>query len=271
MAKLLSTSQVESYEQDGLVFPVTVLAAEEAAQYLSMTNELERQMGGRPRPTDLSMLNLHFRWAYDLACHPKVLDAVEDVLGPDIIAWATGLFPKHPRDPGYISWHQDGKYWKLDSTQLVTAWIALSNSTVENGCMRGVPGSHRKQYLPHKDTYAEDNQLSRGQEIEVDVDESDAVDIVLRAGEMSLHHVKLIHGSNANSSDEQRMGFAIRYVTPQLEQVGYRPKGVLARGQDNCGNFELIDEPEQMDMQASIEAMRHTVKMHMKSVMPRSG
>ena len=270
MAKLLNTLQLESYEQDGLVFPIEVLTAEEAGKYLLIANDLERQMGGRPQPTELSMLNLHFRWAYDLVCHPKVLDAVEDVLGPDIIAWASGLFPKHPHDPGFISWHQDGTYWNLDSMQLVTAWIALSNSTVENGCMRGVPGSHQLQYQLHKDTYAKDNQLSRGQEIEVDVEEADAVDIVLRAGEMSLHHIKLIHGSNANTSDEQRMGFAIRYVTPRVEQVGHRPQGVLARGQDHFGNFDLIDEPQAMDMQASIEAMRHTVEMHLKSVMPQT-
>ena len=181
-----------------------------------------------------------FRWAYDLGTHPRVLDAVEDILGPDILLWTVSIFPKYPRDPGYISWHQDGTYWGLDSVRVTTAWIALTDSTVDNGCMRVVPGSHRRPILPHRDTYAADNRLSRGQEIEVEVDERDAVDVVLRAGQMSLHHVNIIHGSNPNPSDGSRIGFAPRFTTPETRQIDGEPlTAVLARGRDRFGHFRL--------------------------------
>ena len=181
-----------------------------------------------------------FRWAYDLGTHPRVLDAVEDILGPDILLWTVSIFPKYPRDPGYISWHQDGTYWGLDSVRVTTAWIALTDSTVDNGCMRVVPGSHRRPILPHRDTYAADNRLSRGQEIEVEVEERDAVDVVLRAGQMSLHHVNIIHGSNPNPSDGSRIGFAPRFTTPETRQIDGEPlTAVLARGRDRLGHFGL--------------------------------
>ena len=199
------------------------------------------RLGGRPVAQALGHTQAYFRWAYDLATHPRVLDAVEDVLGPDILVWTVSIFPKYPRDPGYISWHQDGTYWGLDSTRVTTAWIALTDSTVDNGCMRVVPGSHRRPILPHRDTYAADNRLSRGQEIEVEVDERDAVDVVLRAGEMSLHHVNIIHGSNPNPSDGSRIGFAPRFTTPETRQIDGEPlTAVLARGRDRSGHFQLL-------------------------------
>ena len=123
----------------------------------------------------------------------------------------------------------------------MTAWVALTDSTRDNGCMRVVPGSHRQPILPHRDTYAADNRLSRGQEIEVEVAEQDAVDVVLRAGEMSLHHVNIIHGSNSNPSDGSRIGFAPRFMTPETRQIDGEPlTAVLARGRDSHGHFQLL-------------------------------
>jgi ectoine hydroxylase-related dioxygenase (phytanoyl-CoA dioxygenase family) len=171
--------------------------------------------------------------------------------------WTVSIFPKYPRDPGYISWHQDGTYWGLDSTDVVTAWVALTDSVVENGCMRVVPGSHRRPILPHRDTYAADNRLSRGQEIEVPVDERDAVDVVLQAGEMSLHHVNIIHGSNPNPSDGSRIGFAPRYTTPRTRQVdGEPPTAVLARGRDVYGHFKLLPEPPTASFDDAVAAQQ---------------
>jgi ectoine hydroxylase-related dioxygenase (phytanoyl-CoA dioxygenase family) len=217
-----------------------VLTPEETAGFRRSFEELADRLGGRPVAQALGHTQAYFRWAYDLATHPRVLDAVEDILGPDILLWTVSIFPKYPRDPGYISWHQDGTYWGLDSVRVTTAWIALTDSTVENGCMRVVPGSHHRPILPHRDTYAPDNRLSRGQEIEVKVDERDAVDVVLRAGEMSLHHVNIIHGSNPNPSDGSRIGFAPRFTTPETSQVDGEPlTAALARGQDRFGHFRL--------------------------------
>src|SRR5262249_28202673 len=140
------------------------------------------RLGGRPGAQALGDTHAHLRGADDLATHPAVLDAVGGLLGPDILVWTVSIFPNYPRDPGYISWHPDRTDWGLGSTRVTTAGIAVADSPRDNGCMRVGAGSHRRPILPHRDTYAPDNRLSRGQEIEVTVDERDAVDVVLRAG-----------------------------------------------------------------------------------------
>ena len=129
MSKLLTAAQVEQYERDGIVFPVPVLTPEETAHFRGAFEELVARLGGRPVAQALSHTHAYFRWAYDLATHPRVLDAVEDLMGPDILVWTVSIFPKYPRDPGYISWHQDGTYWGLDSVRVTTAWIALTDSS----------------------------------------------------------------------------------------------------------------------------------------------
>jgi len=255
MGKLLAPSQVERYHRDGILFPVPALSRDEVAPFRGAFEELAARLGGRPVAQALGHTQVYFRWAYDLATRPAILDAVEDVLGPDILVWTVSIFPKYPRDPGYISWHQDGTYWGLDSTEVLTAWVALTDSTVENGCMRVVPRSHRRPILPHRDTYAPDNRLSRGQEIEGHVDERDAVDVVLRAGEMSLHHVNIIHGSNPNPSDRSRIGFAPRFTTPRTRQIDGQPlTAVLARGRDDHGHFELLAEPPALGFDEAVAA-----------------
>lgn len=263
MPKALSTGQIERYEQDGIFFPIRVLNAEEVSRFRTAFEEVEARLGGKPKAVELSQTHLYFRWAYDLATHPAVLDAVEDVLGPDILIWTTSIFPKYPHDPAYISWHQDGTYWGLDSTQVTSAWIALYDSTVENGCMRVVAGSHKQEILPHIDTYARDNLLTRGQEVAVEVKEEEATDVVLNAGEMSLHHVRIIHGSNPNRSDTKRVGFAVRFITPQVRQIGERPVAVLARGRDDYHHFDLLQAPPSYSLEKGIalqaEASRRLV------------
>ena len=129
-----------------------------------------------------------------------ILDAVEDVIGPDILCWGSSFFIKEPRDPGFVSWHQDSTYWGLDPADIVTAWVALSDSTAANGAMRVIPDTQRLEQIAHRDTFAAENLLTRGQEIVVEVDESKAVMLALQPGEMSLHHVRLIHGSDPNPS-----------------------------------------------------------------------
>jgi hypothetical protein len=257
MAKVLTAQQVERYQQDGILFPVPALSPGDAARFRAAFEEVAARLGGRPVAQALAQTQLYFRWSYDLATHPAVLDAVQDVLGPDILVWTVSIFAKYPRDPGYISWHQDGTYWGLDSTQVTTAWVALTDSTVENGCMRVVPGSHRQPILPHRDTYAPDNRLSRGQEVQAKVDEKDAVDVVLRAGEMSLHHVNIIHGSNPNPSDRSRIGFAIRFTTPRTRQVqGEPPTAILARGRDAYHHFELLPAPPALGLDEALAAQQ---------------
>ena len=130
--------------------------------------------------------------------NPRILDAVEGVIGPNILVWGANFFLKEPRSDAYVSWHQDATYWGLEPADIVTAWVALTPSTVESGCMRVVPGTHSDGILAHRETWADDNLLSRGQEIAVDVDLDKVVDVVLKPGEMSLHHVKIAHNSEPN-------------------------------------------------------------------------
>jgi chlorinating enzyme len=189
--------------------------------------------------------HLLFTWANELIRHPVILDAVEDILGPNLLVWSSSFFIKDAHDPGYVSWHQDSTYWGLSHPDVVTAWIALSKSVVENGCMRVIPGTHLKDQLPHKDTFAENNLLTRGQEVQVVVNPDEAVDIELQPGEFSLHHVRLVHGSDPNNSEHRRIGYAVRYIPTYVRQTeGPRDCATLVRGVDNYHHFDLEPTPK---------------------------
>jgi len=233
----------DSYAEQGYLFPIRALTPEEAASYRDAYLRLAEALGGAPKATELALLHLHYDWAWDLIHHPNVLDAVEAVIGPNILVWASSVFPKRAHDPGYISMHQDGTYWGLDQGEITSAWIALTPSQPENGCMRVVPGSHLQPILPHKETWAENNLLTRGQEIEADVREDEIVDVALQPGEMSLHHVRIIHGSNPNPTSTPRIGFAVRYMTPDVRPDGVDHPAVLVRGEDTHGHWDLMDSP----------------------------
>ena len=243
MGKLLSEAAVRQFKEQGYCFPVPVLSPAEAADYRRQLETYEDRASESQLRTKPHLL---FRWGADLARHPKVLDAVEDLIGPNILCWSTSFFIKEPASRTFISYHQDLTYWGLDPDDILTAWIALSPATVESGAMRFLPGSHKTEVLPHKDTFDQNNLLSRGQEVAVEVDEKDLVDVLLQPGEMSLHHVKLVHGSMPNRSTDRRIGFAIRYVPPYVRQTaGPKDSAMLVRGEDRFGNFELEQAPEQ--------------------------
>jgi ectoine hydroxylase-related dioxygenase (phytanoyl-CoA dioxygenase family) len=244
MGKRLTSEAIERYVRDGYHFPVGVLSPDEARRYRDRLERIERDLGGPLRGVYRVKPHLLFTWLAALVRHPAVLDAVEDVIGPDILCWNSSFFTKEARSPGYVSWHQDATYWGLSDPDVVTAWVAFTDSTPANGNMRVVPGSHRAA-VPHVDTFHPDNLLSRGQEITVEVDERTAADIVLRAGEMSLHHVLIVHGSGANPSDDRRIGFAIRYIPTRVRQTaGPRDSATLVRGRDLFGHFEPEPEPD---------------------------
>jgi len=215
-----------SFDRDGIVFPIRVLEGDELSRVAGEYARLADAHGGTLKHFDRA--HLFFRWAYDLALHPRVIDAVSAVLGDDLLVWGSLILSKPPHDPGFVAWHQDGAYAEyLAGTPAVSAWIALTDSTAANGCMRVIPGSHRTRF-DHVQRHRPHNMLSRGQEIGVDVDEAEAVDVELRAGEMSLHHVDLVHGSKANQSAFWRMGFIVRYATPAV--AGAPATITVARG-----------------------------------------
>jgi phytanoyl-CoA dioxygenase PhyH len=238
MLKVLSQAAIERYRRDGYYFPLPVLSADEARGYRRRLEAFEAEQGGPLRGELRHKGHLVFTWLDALVRHPVILDAVEDVLGPNILCWSSSFFLKEARDPAYVSWHQDATYWGLSAPDVVTAWVAFTDATVENGAMRMVPGTHREQ-VAHRDTFADHNLLTRGQEVAVVVDETRAVDIVLAAGEMSLHHVLMFHSSPPNHSDDRRIGFAIRYLPTHVRQVaGSGDSALLVRGIDTYRHFE---------------------------------
>ena len=268
--KMLSAEAVEQYRQQGWYAPVRVLSATEALTLRHQLEAFEAGSGGLQGKLRQKS-HLLFTWLNQLIRHPRILDAVEDLIGPNILCWGTTFFIKEKRNPGYVSWHQDSTYWGLEPADVVTAWIAFSDSNAANGAMRVIPATHKLDQVTHRDTFNADNMLTRGQEIEVEVDDSQAKMLELKAGQMSLHHVRLIHGSDPNPSDTRRIGFAIRYIPTHVRQVaGSRDSATLVRGVDTEQNFAPEQTP-QSDMSPQAQAFHaETTSQHAKILMRSS-
>ncbi len=266
MAKRLSTETVARYRRDGFHFPVRVLSAQEARSYRDRLEVAERAAGGPLAGDRRHKVHLLYTWANELARHPTILDAVEDVIGPDILCWSTTFFTKEAQSPAFVSWHQDATYWGLSTDDVITAWVAFADAPVESGAMKFWPGSHLRNQLEHRDTFDQNNLLTRGQEIAVDVPEGAGVDVTLRAGEMSLHHVLLVHGSGPNTTDDRRIGFAIRYIPPHVRQLKVRDSAMLVRGRDTHGNFDLEPDPRADLDPAALAAHRDATERSVKAL-----
>lgn len=250
MTKLLDPEQIGAFHRDGFVAPVAVLSPEETADYRRRFEDYERSHDGWYVLSRGQKIHLLQTWVAELVRNPRILDAVEDVLGADILCWGTSLFVKDAHNPHFVSWHQDSTYWGLDKPDVVTAWVALSASTRQSGCMKMLPGSHTLEQVPHRDTLAENNLLTRGQEVAVEVDESKGAYIELAPGEISLHHVRTVHASEPNRADDRRIGVALRYIAPHVRQLnGERDSAMLVRGEDRFGNF-IHEKPPKQDMDA---------------------
>ncbi|HEX4984618.1 MAG TPA: phytanoyl-CoA dioxygenase family protein [Burkholderiales bacterium] len=246
MPRVLTPQQVEAFRQNGYHFPVRVLSAAEADACREKLESFEFDHGLIMKTPYRNKPHMVFGWVNELIRHPRILDTVEDILGPNLLVWGTSFFIKEPNDPAYVSWHQDSTYWGLSHPDIVTAWVALTASDVPNGAMRVIPGSHLKDQLPHTDTFASDNLLTRGQEVAVEVKEAGAVDMTLQPGEMSLHHVRIVHGSEPNRAHYRRLGIAIRYVPTYVRQLeGPRDYATLVRGRDDYRHFEYEPQPHQ--------------------------
>lgn len=256
----LTQDAVDAYARDGILFPLRAFPEAEAATCLAKLEAMEAQDGGRLSKRRNQKPHLYSRWINDIVTNKAVLDAVESVIGPDILCWGSGFFSKGARDGSYITWHQDSTYWGLSGPDVITAWVALTPSTPESGCMQVIPGTHTTDQVPHRDTFAEGNLLSRGQEIAVEVDRSQAVDVILAPGEFSLHHVRIFHGSDPNNSPIRRTGFAIRYIPTRLRQIGEeRTSAFLVRGEDRYGHFAPEPIPAFDDDPAGIAFHAETI------------
>lgn len=175
--------------------------------------------------------------------HEAVLDVVESIIGPDILVWASAFFIKEAETSSFVGWHQDARYWGLEPHDGVSAWVSFGHSRPANGCMRFIPGSHLVGLLEHDDTFAPDNILSRGQQVH-ELDESSATDVILKPGQISLHHMRVVHGSRSNPSAERRMGLAINYMPMHVRQTLGRDSATLVRGKDRLHHFEPGRAPD---------------------------
>lgn len=247
----LGRAAVERYWEDGYLHPIRAISPAQAAEWRAELEAIERDWldAGLPLPLNTYKrvnANCVMPLAHRIATHPAILDVVEGVLGPDLLIYGVEFFIKEPRTKHRVSMHQDLTYWGLGAIDgMVTMWLALSPATRASGCMDFVAGSHRNPILPHEDTFAEDNLLSRGQEVRVEVAPEDRAAIELMPGEMSLHHGLTIHGSGPNTTDDRRIGAVVRYLRPEVAQeVGEQDYAMLARGADRARNFILFAPPE---------------------------
>lgn len=240
------SAMAAAYEKDGYYFPHDVTSAAEAAALLADLEAAETECAGDRQRLSLlrsypSQLLPSFA---GLIRHPRLVEAVTQIIGRDVLAWSCGFFIKEAGAKSFVSWHQDLNYWGLDGEDEVTAWFALTPATIETGCMRFVPGSHRMKDVPHVDKFAPDNLLTRGQEIAVEVEEANAVNVLLNAGQASFHHGHIFHASGPNQSNARRVGVAIRYIAPSMKQVsGDKLLVSHVAGEDRYGNFEHMPAP----------------------------
>jgi hypothetical protein len=259
MPKLLSSAEIDRFHEDGFLAPIRVMPEAEALDYRRRLERFEASTGG-PMAGDLRHKpHLLFTGLADLVRHSRILDAVEDLYGPDLLCWSSSFFIKEQESPAFVSWHQDSTYWGLSRPDVVTAWVAFTPANESNGAMQVIPGSHHRDQIPHRDTFAKHNLLTRGQEVAVDVDERQAVRLDLRPGEMSLHHVRLVHGSPPNTSDDRRIGFAIRYIPTSISQVaGDEDSATLVRGEDRHGHFAPEPRPR-ADLEPGMLALHRQI------------
>ena len=267
MPRVLTKLQIEQYHDQGFICPIRVISEQEA---LSIKDELEQVEKEFPEEINSeSRNNLHLSFAFlDALAHNKIIvDAIEDLIGPDISLWASVMFIKEPSSKQYVSWHQDATYMGLDSLDFPTPWIALSPSNIETGCMTMIAGSHKTKIQNHEDTFAENNILTRGQVIQ-DVDESKAVDLILQPGEMSIHHGAVIHGSQPNNSNQRRIGFSLQsYMPNNVKQNVGRNLWTHVRGQKRQDDDGMLLDRPRFNMDPNTVAQRKIANENLSEIL----
>ncbi|HEX8847830.1 MAG TPA: phytanoyl-CoA dioxygenase family protein [Pyrinomonadaceae bacterium] len=245
---ILSDGQLADYEELGFIHSIPILSEDEVRYYRAAVEKTCQAVGGRD--TRLNGLHLFFRWAWDLSTHPRLLNCLEQLLGPNILLKATRLFYKHGRSASFVGWHQDGITERLEDAHVPAIWLGLTAATVENGCLRVVPRSHRLGLVPHIERPDSDNLTYQGVTAQVEIDSPR--DLVMRPGEMSLHHPLVLHASNPNRTAEPRIGFSASYATSTLPGSLTAVAWVRGNGPTHC--FEMIDKPPDAPLEDAVAA-----------------
>jgi ectoine hydroxylase-related dioxygenase (phytanoyl-CoA dioxygenase family) len=252
----VTQADVAAYRRDGFLFPVAAFTPAEAAGWAREIMALPTPALADHRAPWVQKSYLLLPSLDGLMRDPRLTDAVAAILGEDLLVLSADLFIKAPHTAKKITWHQDVNYWGLEPLEVLTAWVAFTHATPENGCMYYARGGHRAR-LEHVEHKTEDNMLSRGQEIAVVVDPADVVDVRLSPGQVSFHDGLAPHASGPNTTDATRIGFAIRYSPAHVKQTSGPPISArLARGSDSHGNFVLEEGPD-APLSASALAAHH--------------
>ena len=257
----------QSYERDGYVFPLEAMSPDRAAEHRATFESVEATYADDAVASRIvkGFASIVLPFVDEIMRLPSLLGPVKAILGDDLLVMGANFFVKEPATPAFVSWHQDLTYWGYDGVSEVTAWVALTAATPENGCMRFVQGSHRREIVDHHDLFDESNMLSRGQEISVEVNEGEAVEAALQPGEMSLHHGHVFHASNPNRSAGRRIGLVIRYVTPAMKQVsGQTTFAHLVAGEDRLGHFELLSPATDVMADGDVDNARQALTLQEK-------
>ena len=253
------------FQEDGYYFPLKVLDAELATDYKNRLGRIAESAfaDNLGNCGQINQLHVVCPFVNDIIRRPAILDAVETVLGPNLLVWGTSVFMKPPGSRGFVSWHQDLTYWGLNNDQEVAVWVALGPVNQNNGCMQFVKGSHQMGQKPHRDVTDEHNILTRGQHVDVEIDESLVVDVELNAGEASFHHGHLLHCSGPNRSSQPRIGIVINYISTSVYQKNSSQDfAMLVRGEDKYHNFEEIPEPEKEFGNAELKLHNRIMSSH---------
>ena len=265
MPKRLTDLQVQQYKRDGFVSPIRIMSEDHAYSLRKKMEEIEAAQGKPIHGTQKTKCSLLFPFLYDVFTSGIVLNVVEDLIGPDILKYQCGIWIKEPEAGSYVSWHQDSTYYGMDPLELVSGWLALSPATRETGCMQVIPGSHKLGQIPVDYTEVnQDNLLASGQRTRFKFDESEIVYMELQPGEMSLHHVALVHSSRPNHGQDRRIGISGGYLPPHVQQTTeLKASAMLVRGEDKFGYYPLDEyPPTSVDDSATVECHDRAVKLY---------
>ena len=268
MSKFLTKNEVNFFNENGYLSPVKIMTAEKANIYRSKLEIYEKNKGHTINGIDRHKSHLLFHWVYEIVKNKSILDCIEDLLGKNILCWSSNFFIKEPNDKTYVSWHQDSEYWGLEPDDVITAWIALSDASIETGPMEVIPKSHKWENQIHKETFKKNNLLSRGQEIKDISNLQEATAMPLKSGEISLHHVKLAHSSKINQTNDRRIGLAIRYTSTAVKQKNSdKDSALLLRGKDNYCNFIHETPPKKDNDTDAVRNHKIASELHTKILM----
>lgn len=264
MTKILTPEAIEDFERDGFIQGIPVLTPEEVRHYRSCLERFEQRHPEHVKKLK-SKSHLLCPWVVELAEHPKILDVMEDLIGPDILCWSMAWRIKEPDGRTFAGWHQDKAYLPVNPI-LIFAPLALSDCSADAGCLRVIPGSHKWGILPHEDSEDPSSILARGQSISVDFDRSNTVDLALKPGEMAVINNGIVHGSDPNNSTDRRIMLLVEMMPTRAYQENHRDSAMLVRGVDEYHHFDADPRPAEECSPEALAAWKRVIDIRAKVI-----